>query len=199
MAGVDFIVNAVLNDKREVVGLFAGDLVRAHEAGVLRCREVVSARIAEPFDVVVTTSAGYPLDTTFYQAIKGLTGALPAVKPGGTIILVAAMAQGIGGREFTQLCMDTPDLDTFMERLLGPDFYVTDQWQLEEMVRAARKADIWVYTTGVPKDSLRQLFVRPVDTVEAGIEAAMTKHGPNATLALIPEGPYVLPVCDSPA
>jgi len=194
MAGVDFIINAVLNEKRETVGLFAGDLVEAHLAGVARCREVVSVPISEPFDVVVTTSAGYPLDTSFYQAVKGLTGAMPAVKPGGTIILAAGMAQGVGSEEFTQLCFDMPDLDTFMHRITNEGFFVTDQWQLEEHAKAARHADIWVYSDGVDRDTLAQLFVRPIDSVEQGIDEAMQKHGPGATLAIIPEGPYVLPV-----
>ena len=194
LARVDFIVNAVMNERREVVGLFAGDLVQAHEAGVKRCREIVSAQIEKPFDVVVTTSAGYPLDTTFYQAIKGLTGAMPAVKPGGTIILAAGMTQGIGGPEFTQLCRDMPDLDTFMRKIVHEGYYATDQWQLEELAKAARHADIWVYTDGIAKDRLAELFVTPIDSVEEGIVKALEKHGPGATLAVIPEGPYVLPV-----
>ena len=194
MAGVDFIVNAVLNEKREVVGLFAGDLVKAHEAGVSKCREVVSAPIAEPFDAVVTTSAGYPLDTTFYQAIKGLTAAMPAVKERGTIILAAGMTQGIGGPEFTQLCQETRDLDAFMHRITDGGEFIIDQWQLEELVRAWRRADLWIYTDGLPADTLRGLFVKPLPSVEQGIAEALDKHGPKATLAVIPEGPYVLPV-----
>ena len=193
MAGVDFIVNAVLNEKRETVGLFAGDLVEAHLAGVACCRGVVSAPIPAAFDVVVTTSAGYPLDTTFYQAVKGLTGAMPAVKPGGTVILAAGMVQGVGSEEFTQLCLDMPDLDTFMHKITHEGYYVTDQWQLEEHAKAARHADIWVYSDGIDQDTLAQLFVRPIDSVEQGIGEAMQKHGPGATLAIIPEGPYVLP------
>ena len=199
MVGVDFIVNAVLNEVREAVGLFAGDLVQAHEAGIERCRHVVSCPIAEPFDVVVTTSAGYPLDTTFYQAIKGLTAALPAVKQGGTIILAAGMGQGIGGPEFTDLCRDMPDLDTFVHRITQEGYYVTDQWQLEEMARAARRAALWVYTDGLPMETLADLFVTPVASVEAGIADALRLHGPSATLALIPEGPYVLPVVEPAA
>ena len=194
MAGVDFIVNAVLNEKRETVGIFAGDLVKAHLAGIACCRKVVSVPIPSPFDVVVTTSAGYPLDTTFYQAVKGLTGAMPAAKPGGTIILAAGMAQGVGGDEFTQLCLDMPDLHTFMHKITHEGFYVTDQWQLEEHAKAARHADIWVYSDGVEPHTLAQLFVRPIDSIEQAIDEAMRKHGPGATLAIIPEGPYVLPV-----
>ncbi len=194
MAGVDFIVNAVLNEKREIVGIFAGDLVQAHAAGVEQCRKVVAAPIDEPFDVVVTTSAGYPLDTTFYQSIKGMTAALAAVKPGGTIILAAGMRQGVGGPEFTQLCRNTTDLGDFMHRIEHTNYFVTDQWQLEELVRAKRHADVWVYTDGLSQDALADLFVKPLSSVEAGIEEALRRHGPSATLAIIPEGPYVLPV-----
>ncbi len=194
MAGVDFIVNAVLNRHREVVGLFAGDLEAAHAAGVEACRRVVSVPFDEPFDVVVTTSAGYPLDTTFYQSIKGLTAALPAVKPGGVIILAAGMRQGVGGPEFTDLCRRTTDLEEFMRRIEREGFFQTDQWQLEEFVKAKRRADIWAYTDGLPAEALGDLFVRPLESVEAGIAEARRKHGPGASIAIIPEGPYVLPV-----
>ncbi len=75
--------------------------------------------VSKPVDVVVTSSAGYPLDTTFYQAVKGLTGALPIVKQGGTIIMAASLSEGIGSPEFQSLFRDNPSLEVFVERILG--------------------------------------------------------------------------------
>ncbi len=102
-------------------------------------RGVVVDRVREPVDIVVTSSAGYPLDTTFYQAVKGLTGALPIVKQGGTIILAASLSEGIGSPEFQQLFHENPSLEVFVERILGKDYFVIDQWQLEELAKVAAR------------------------------------------------------------
>ena len=96
MAGVDFNVNVTLDDQRRLTGVFAGDLVESHLAGVRFVEKVVKATVPEPVDAVVVSSAGYPLDATFYQAIKGLLAAAEIVKPGGGIILVAECREGIG-------------------------------------------------------------------------------------------------------
>ena len=97
--------------------------------------------VPEPVDIVVTSSAGYPLDTTFYQAVKGLTGCLPIVKQGGTIILAASLSEGLGSPEFQSLFRENPSLEVFMERILGKDYFVMDQWQLEELAKVRRKAE----------------------------------------------------------
>ena len=100
MAGCDFIVNVCIDGKRQITWVGAGDMIRAWEAGVQFCRDVVKAGVPRPCDVVVTSCAGYPLDTTWYQAVKGLTGALPIVKKGGTIVLAASLTEGLGSPEF---------------------------------------------------------------------------------------------------
>src|SRR5207302_1691894 len=95
-----FIVNVCIDGKRWVTWLGAGDMIGAWEKGVRFCRDAVKAGVPRPCDVVVTSCAGYPLDTTWYQAVKGLTGALPIVKQGGTIVLAASLTEGLGSPEF---------------------------------------------------------------------------------------------------
>lgn len=192
-AGVDFTFNVAMNDRREVTGLFAGDLEEAHARGVRFVEAQASAWVEEPVPIVVTTSAGYPLDLTFYQAVKGLTAVLPIVKPGGTIILAARCAEGLGGPEFTQLLADTHSPESFEARLDDPEFFVVDQWQLQELCKVLRKAKVVLCSAGVDGDSahLRGL-VSTVVTVEAGIEQARLQHGVDAAVAVIPRGPYVL-------
>ena len=94
MAGCDFIVNVCLDGQRRITWVGAGDMIQAWEEGVRFVEEVVKVPVPEPVDVVVTSCAGYPLDTTWYQAVKGLTGALPIVKQGGTIVLAASLTRG---------------------------------------------------------------------------------------------------------
>ena len=115
MAGCDFIVNVTLDAHRRVTSVVAGDMEMAFLTAVRFIEGIVRAPVARPVDIVVTSSAGYPLDTTFYQSVKGLTGCLPIVKQGGTIILAASMSEGIGSPEFESLFRDHPSLEEFIE------------------------------------------------------------------------------------
>ncbi len=191
-AGCDFIVNAVMDDQRRPLQFVAGDMIRAFEQGVRFVAQVVRDTVPEPVDVVVTSSAGYPLDTTFYQAIKGLTGALPIVKQGGTIILAASLSEGVGSAEFQRLFQENPSLEVFMERILGRDYFVLDQWQLEELAKVRRKARVKVVSDGLPAETIQSLFVEAAPSVEAALEDCLQQYGPEATVAVIPKGPYVL-------
>jgi nickel-dependent lactate racemase len=143
-------------------------------------------------DVVITSAAGYPLDTTFYQAVKGLTAALPVVKRGGTIILTAECREGLGSPEFTQLVHDVNDMDQFMKDIYRDDYFVVDQWQFEELVKVLRKAKVYLYAEGVKQADEPKVPVIRVMSVEEGIERALRQYGEDASIAVIPRGPYIL-------
>jgi nickel-dependent lactate racemase len=192
-AGCDFIVNVCLDEQRRPIWVGAGHLERAWEEGVRFVEKVVRVPVAEAVDVVVTSCAGYPLDTTWYQAVKGLTGALPIVKQGGTIVLAASLSQGLGSPEFQRLLAGNPDLEVFCQRILEPDYFVVDQWQLEELAKVLRHCRVKVVSDGLPPDTLRQCFVEPAPTVEEAVADCLAHYGPQARIAVIPKGPYVLP------
>ena len=191
-AGCDFIVNVVIDAQRRPLHFVAGDMEAAFYAGVDFVREVVRDTVEEEVDVVVTSSAGYPLDTTFYQCVKGLTGALPIVKQGGTIILAASLTEGIGSPEFQQLFDENPSLEVFVERILGKKYFVMDQWQLEELAKVRRKAKVKIVSHGIPSATLNRLFVESSPTVEEAVAQSLAEYGPTARIAVIPKGPYVL-------
>jgi nickel-dependent lactate racemase len=193
MAGCDFIVNVCLDEKRRVTWVGAGHMERAWEAGVKFVEQVVRVPVPAPLDVVVTSGAGYPLDTTWYQAIKGLTGALPIVKQGGTIVLAVSLSEGLGSPEFQQIMRDNPDLKEFKKRILGQDYFVMDQWQLEEQCKVMERCKVKVVSDGLPADSLRCCYVEPAPTVEQAVADSLREYGPAARVAVIPKGPYVLP------
>jgi nickel-dependent lactate racemase len=190
--GCDFIVNVVLDAARRPLKFVAGDMELAFQEGCDFVRELVTDTVPEPVDIVVTSSAGYPLDTTFYQSVKGMVAALPIVKPGGTIVLAASLSEGIGSPEFRSLFDRHATLDDFMQQILGPDYFVMDQWQLEKMARVCRAARVRVVSDGLPADILDGLFVRSASSVEAAVAQALDEYGPNATIAVIPKGPYVV-------
>jgi nickel-dependent lactate racemase len=191
-AGCDFIVNVVIDAQRRPLQIVAGDMEQAFYRGVEFVRGIVRDTIPEPADIVVTSSAGYPLDTTFYQSVKGMTGALPIVKQGGTIIVAASLSQGIGSPEFAGLFEEHPSLEVFVERILGKDYFVLDQWQLEELAKVRRKAKVKMVSDGLPAATIDRLFVESAPSVEAAVAASLAEYGPEATIAVIPKGPYVL-------
>jgi len=191
-AGCDFIVNTAIDSQRRVLKVVAGDMEGAFYEGVALARRVVRDTLPEPVDIVVTSAAGYPLDATFYQAIKGMVAALPIVRRGGTIILAAEMSEGIGSPEFQRLFVENPSLEAFYERLLSKSSFTLDQWQLEEMAKVARHAKIKVFSDRLPAETLRRLFVQPAESVEGAVAESLAEYGRNATIAVIPKGPYVL-------
>lgn len=192
-AGCDFIVNVCVDGERRVTWVGAGDMEVAWMEGVLFCEQIVKSPVKEPLDVVVTSCAGYPLDTTWYQAIKGLTGALPIVKEGGTIIMAASLSEGLGSPEFQFLLKDNPDLNLFKERIMGKDYFVMDQWQLEELAKVLAKCKVKVVSDGLSAETLRQCHVEHSPSVEIAVEECLRNYGAQASLAVIPKGPYVLP------
>ena len=190
--GVDFTLNVSMNEQRQVTGVFAGDLESAHSAGVEFVRSQNIATIDREADIVITSGAGAPLDSTFYQSIKGLTAVLPIVAEGGTIIIVANCDEGIGSPEFEKLLLSTDTPEDFLRCLDDPDFFVIDQWQLQELCKVMRKARVMMYSHCIPEGLSERLLIEMIDSVESGIADAMSTCKGNANIAVIPKGPYVL-------
>lgn len=192
MAGCDFIVNVCIDGKRRVTWVGAGDMVKAWEEGVGFCRRVVRAGVPAACDVVVTSCAGYPLDTTWYQAVKGLTGALPIVKKGGTIVLAASLTEGLGSPEFREM-LDRYEAAGGYDRPAESDTCEMDEWQLVMLKKVLGHCRVKVVTGGLPAEVLRRCRVEPAVSVEAAVAESLAGYGPAATLAVIPKGPYVEP------
>lgn len=193
-AGLEFICDVTMDEHRNVLGVFAGEPDAAWRRGVEAARRTAEAPVSRPVEIVVTTCAGYPLDLTFYQAVKGMVGVLPILRDGGTIVLAAECAEGLGGREFAETLLALDDLEEFVRRTYEPGFFVPDQWEIHELWKAVRRAEVLMFSEGIPADVLGRCFVTPVGSVEEGIERALARHGPLARIAVIPKGPYVLPV-----
>ena len=140
---------------------------------------------------VVGVWVGRP-DGTPVVGLSGIVTAAPIVKSGGTIILAASLSEGIGSPEFQKVFDDNPTLDGFMQRILAKQYFMMDQWQLEELAKAKRHAKVKVVSDGLPPETLRRLFVEPAASVEAAVAEALSEYGPEATIAVIPKGPYVL-------
>lgn len=193
LAGVDFSLNVVIDEERRITGVFAGELEAAHEAGVRFVDGQVRVAAPEPADVVITTNGGYPLDATFYQAVKGMVGALPVVKEGGVVLIASELSEGIGSPEFRRLLYEMKDWQSFVEMILQPGFFVKDQWEVEMLCKVLRKAEVWLYSHCLPPQEARRIHVTPVPSVEEGVAQALQRFGPRASLLVIPAGPYIIP------
>ncbi|MBI2506270.1 MAG: nickel-dependent lactate racemase [Candidatus Latescibacteria bacterium] len=191
-AGVDFTFNVSMNARRQVTGLFCGDLEKAHAEGVVFVEQQALAQVVRPVPIVLTTSAGHPLDLTLYQAVKGLTAVLPIVEEGGTILMAARCQEGIGSGEFTEELLNTPSAEAFLEKLEDPGFFAIDQWQLQELCKVLQKARVALFSEGMGPAHQGRLLMDLVPSVEAGLQQALARHGADAPLAVVPKGPYVL-------
>lgn len=190
--GCDWIFNVVIDAQRRPLAFFAGDMVQAFEAGVDFVQGIVRDSIEKEVDIVVTSGAGYPLDATFYQSVKGMVGAMHVVREGGTIIIAAGMAEGVGSDEFQQIFEDHAELEGFMAAIIENRYWQMDQWQLEELAKVVRKARVVVVTDGLPPAKLERLFVESAESVEQAIQAGLGDYGADASIAVIPKGPYVM-------
>lgn len=190
MAGHDFIVDVVLGERKKITAVFAGSPREAHAAGVAFVRERTTAWLPEPVDAAVTTAAGYPLDLTFYQAVKGVTAATHIVRPGGVILVLAACGEGAGAAEFSRLLMESASAETFLKEIEEKPVTI-DQWQLEKLALAASSHRLWFYTPGLPPQYHPKLWGPSFASAPAALEALAAELPPHAPVAVIPEGPYV--------
>jgi nickel-dependent lactate racemase len=193
LARHDFLVDVALarGTPRPIAAVFAGEPVAAHRQGVKFVSRVMLETLDEPVDAVITTAAGYPLDLTFYQAVKGITAASHILKPGGKILLLAACEEGVGGPEFARMLAEGSPDHVFMKKIEDAPVIV-DQWQLEKLALVTARAEILYYVPGLPREFHSALWGKACASPEEALRALAGTLERNARVAVIPEGPYVL-------
>jgi len=194
MARHDFLLDVTLGPgkpgARPITGVFAGDPVQAHAAGVRWISNAMLQTVDSPVDAVITTAAGYPLDLTYYQAIKGVTAAQHIVRDGGKILLLAACSEGTGAAEFTRMFNTMGDRE-FMRHIEGAPVEV-DQWQLEKLGMVTRRMDVLWHIPGVPREMQAKVWGRTFASAQDAVDTLCRELKPGANIAVVPEGPYVL-------
>jgi nickel-dependent lactate racemase len=191
LAHHDFMLDVALARDRSIAGVFAGDLEAAHRAGVNFVSRALLQMLDEPVDAVITTSAGYPLDLTYYQCIKGVTAASHIVKPGGSILLFAACTEGAGAPEFAEMLRSALSDSEFLRKIHGAPVTV-DQWQLEKLALVTTRQHLHWYVPGLPAEYHAGLWGQSHASARAAISALTSALPRGAKIAVIPEGPYVL-------
>ena len=194
-AKLAYIVNVIINDKKEVIHAVAGDVEKAHLAGcdflygLCRVKPIMS-------DIVISTNGGYPLDQNIYQAVKGMTAAEATVNRGGVIIMLAKSNDGHGGEGFYRQLADEPDIDKTMQVFLnrGRNETVPDQWQTQIFLRVLKRATV-IYVSDAEDELVRDLHMIPADSIETALAKAkkiLNKDDP--TIVAIPDGVSVMVV-----
>lgn len=194
-ARLDFIVNVIINSKKEIIHAVAGDCDLAHRQGCEFLGKYCRVKSA-PSDIVISTNGGYPLDQNIYQAVKGMTAAEATVNEGGVIIMVAKSNDGHGGERFYKTFKEEKDVDRMMETFLATpsEETIPDQWQSQIFARVLKKAKI-IYVSDAPDDMVEDLHMIPARTVEEAIEKADEILGKkDSKITVIPDGVSVIVV-----
>ena len=189
LARHDFILDVTLTPERAISGVFAGHPVKAHAAGVEFMVSTSLTPLDGLVDAVITSSAGYPLDLTFYQCLKGLTAAQHIVKPGGKMLLLAECAEGIGSPEYARLLKAYRGHAEFLKEIESTPVEI-DQWQLEKLAMTGLKNELLFYTPGAAREAMGSLGPQSFGNVNEAIAALFSGLAPGARVALLPEGPY---------
>jgi nickel-dependent lactate racemase len=185
----DFILDVTLTQSRKITGVFAGDPRAAHAAGVEFLKTNYLERLPQPADAVVTSAAGYPLDLTFYQSVKGITAAQHIVKPGGGILILAECAEGIGSPEFARKLKAYSGHTSFLNEIRNTPVEI-DQWQLEKLALTGLDHKLVFYSPGVTRSQLGTLGSQAFNDVNEAVACLLDGLPAGARVALVPEGPY---------
>jgi nickel-dependent lactate racemase len=192
--GVDFAVDVTLNREQKITAVFAGDLLAEHRAACESARRDAMRAVESPFDVVLTTNSGFPLDQNLYQAVKGMSAAAKVVKTGGTIVCAAECRDGLPAHgSYGQVLASQPSPEKLLAMINSPGYSTPDQWQVQIQAQVQMKATVMVKTLGLTPDAVRAAHFQPVEDVTAAVRDAMAAAGPDATLCVLPQGPQTIP------
>jgi nickel-dependent lactate racemase len=190
---VDFLINVTLNNKREITGFFLGDPIEAHESGCRFCKDTAMVACEEPFDIVVSSNSGYPLDQNLYQAVKGMSAAAQILKPGGLILSAARCNDGFPNHgNFKQFLFDHDSPRAMLDKICTPGFEQLDQWQVQLLAIILLKVRVGLYSE-LTDEEVRKAHFIPNDDLRAAIDKEIVRLKRAAKVAVLPEGPLTIP------
>jgi len=187
-------LDVAINQRRELTAVFAGPLPAGHVAACRFVEQTSVQSVGTPFDVVLSTNGGYPLDRNLYQAVKGMAAAERVVRAGGTIVMAAECTDGMPpGGAFARLLAEAPGSDA-LGGVDGPS--ETDRWQAQVLGRVLHHAEVWLHSSGLADDEVRAAFLRPVDDLTKAVAEALDSadglDGHHARLGVLPYGPLTV-------
>jgi lactate racemase len=202
-AGVDYSLNVVLDNERNVAAAFAGSLEAAHQQACLFVKTCSCREVTNRADIVITSSGGYPLDATFYQCVKGMVSCLPAVKEGGTILAFGGCSEGVGSEEYCSVMKRySGRWEAFLAAIANEKCFTKDQWQFQMHTRALNKvglANLHFLSHRLDSAQIEMLSVTGHalrnETISKRLQTLFdSMYTEGMTVALFPEGPYCVPI-----
>ena len=192
-ADVTFALDVALGGDKGIAAVFAGDLATEHAAAMAHVRSTAMVGVAAPYDVVVTTNSGYPLDQNLYQCVKGLKAAAGITRDGGTIILAAECEDGLPAHgSYAALLGAAGSPGEFLAALASGVIHERDQWQVQVQAEICSRVRVLAQTPGVSAEDLGRAWMTPVPDVGAALRQAIAAAGPGARAAILPEGPQTI-------
>ena len=191
LAKPDFIVNVVMNHKKEVVRAFAGDLEEAFMQGVKLVDQIYKVKVDKQADIVLVSAGGYPSDIDLYQAYKAIDSALRVVKPGGVLVVAAECRDGHGNKVFYEWMKKYQTIED-MEKQIKTNFKLGGH-KAYYILKAKQKADIILISKMNPKEVKNVFKLEPAKSLDEALEIAFTKKGKDAKVIVMPEAAKVLP------
>ncbi|MGZ4962197.1 MAG: nickel-dependent lactate racemase [Limisphaerales bacterium] len=191
--GPSFLVNVSLNDDRGITGVFAGDILQAHKVGFEFVRKSAMQKVKAPFEIVITTNSGYPLDLNFYQGVKGMSAAARIIEPGGMMILACECSEGIPpDSHLEKLLLSAKSPEEILTMLSTPGFVRPEQWQAQIQALIQRRANVLLHSS-LPDDMVRRVFLTPCHNIGETVRNKLAELGPDARVAVLPQGPLTIP------
>ncbi|HTX43906.1 MAG TPA: nickel-dependent lactate racemase [Methanocella sp.] len=189
MLEIGFLLDVVLNSRKEIVAAVAGDVMKAHREGVKYVDRMYRVNIP-PADIVVTSAGGYPKDINMYQAQKAMDNCKHVVKKGGTMILVARCQECLGNDVFACWVDEATTIEAQARRM--DERFELGGHKASVIAKTAMKCDVYL-VSDIPENTVRKMFLIPSRSPQEALDAALHKYGPNAKVLVSPFGGMVLP------
>ena len=194
MIGQIYAINCVIDEERNLSYINFGEIISSHMKAVNFVASFAKVKCNNSYNTLVTTAAGAPLDGTFYQTVKGMVTPLEILKKGGDLIITSECSEGLGSEEFisSQKKLLKIGPNKFLENILKKDFAAIDEWQTEMEIKSLIKGNIFLFSEGLSEEEKLYTGVNIINNIEKTIDESIKRHN-NNNIAIIPEGPYVIP------
>ncbi len=190
--GVEFALDVLLDDEQRITRAFGGEILAMHAAACAEARREAMRPVDRPFDLVITTNSGYPLDQNLYQAVKGMSAAAEIVREGGTIVCAAECRDGLPDHgSYGRLLHEGRSPADLLERIAASPVTIPDQWQVQIQARVQTKARVLLRCDGLSDDEVRAAHLEPIPDIEAAV-ARHLADDPSARICVLPQGPQTI-------
>ena len=194
LSGVDFSIDVAINRDRQITHVATGELFAVHREVREVVRRTAMQSFSTPFDVVVTTNSGYPLDQNLYQTVKGMSAAAQVVKPNGVIVCASECADGYPDHgEYLDILTRHDSADKLLTMINSPGHNRHDQWEVQVQAQIQQRAEVLLRTDGLSDEQVRSAHLTPIEDVGAATREALDRFGSDARVCVLPEGPQTIP------